>query len=106
MKKGARYEGYSVDDVYIQTFWDILMNFDEICKRKFLQFCTGSERVPIGGLKELKLVIKKNGVEPTDRLPTSYTCFNCLLLPKYQHKDKLKRLLTIAIGESEGFGLQ
>ena len=50
--------------------------------------------------------INKNGAEPTERLPTSYTCFCTLLLPEYATKEKLKRLLTTAIEASEGFGLQ
>lgn len=67
---------------------------------------TGSDRSPAFGLKELHMVVQKNGAEPTERLPTSYTCFCTLLLPEYATKEKLERLLTIAVEASEGFGLQ
>lgn len=67
---------------------------------------TGSERSPAFGLSELRMTIQKNGGEPTERLPTSFTCFCTFLLPEYGTKEKLQRLLTIAIEASEGFGLQ
>ena len=34
-------------------FWEILSSFTEEDKRKFLQFCTGSTRVPVEGFKGL-----------------------------------------------------
>ncbi|KAH3713552.1 hypothetical protein DPMN_073344 [Dreissena polymorpha] len=42
---------------------------------------------------------------PLCRLPTAHTCFNVLLLPDYQNKDKLKERLLKAITYSKGFGL-
>ena len=45
---------------------------------RFLAFVTGTERAPLGGLKDVKLLVHKNGVEPTNRLPTAQTCFNLL----------------------------
>jgi hypothetical protein len=42
----------------------------------------------------------------SDRLPTSHTCFNTLLLPEYTSRPKLARLLRTAINNAEGFGLQ
>lgn len=62
------------------------------------------DRAPVGGLSELTLTIQKNGPD-SDRLPTSHTCFNLLLLPEYSSKDKLDDRLTLAIQNSTGFGL-
>ena len=42
-------------------------------------FCTGSDRVPLGGLKSLKFVVQKHA--NSIHLPTAHTCFNVLLLP-------------------------
>lgn len=42
----------------------------------------------------------------SNRLPTSHTCFNSLLLPSYRSKDKLADRLKLAILNSEGFGLE
>ncbi len=36
-------------------------------KRRLLQFTTGSDRVPVGGLGRLKLIIARNGAD-SDRL--------------------------------------
>ena len=68
-------------------------------KRKLLQFTTGSDRIPVGGLAKLKLTIAKNGSD-SERLrhkfklmklhfssldfpqliPASMSCF-CLNIP-------------------------
>lgn len=45
-------------------------------------FCTGSDRVPLGGLKSLNFVIQKHA-NPS-HLPSAHTCFNVLLLPEYE----------------------
>ena len=42
----------------------------------------------------------------SNRLPTSHTCFNSLLLPSYRSKEKLADRLKLAILNSEGFGLE
>lgn len=64
----------------------------------------GSDRVPVGGLSRLKLVIARNGSD-SDRLPTSHTCYNVLLLPEYTTKEKLEDRLLKAINYSKGFGM-
>lgn len=106
LRAGATYEGYKADEPYIKEFWDALLSWDEDKKRQFLRFSTGSDNVPVGGLKELHLKIQLNGVDPTDRLPTAYTCFNVLLLPRYESKEKMLRLLLLAIQNAQGFGLK
>ena len=84
-------------------------------KRKLLQFTTGSDRIPVGGLAKLKLIIAKNGPDSDRltglrdikglnncyyrRLPSAHTCFNVLLLPEYSSKDKMVELLMKAIKE-------
>lgn len=42
----------------------------------------------------------------SNKLPTSHTCFNTLLLPAYVSKDKLQERLRLAIMNAEGFGLE
>ena len=107
LRENAKYEsGYSAEDPYMQSFWRILQSFDDVQKRKFLTFVTGSDRVPLGGLQDVKITVQKNGAEPTDHLPTAYTCYNVLLLPKYLGETKLRRLLLTAIENAQGFGLR
>ncbi|KAF5287693.1 hypothetical protein FQA39_LY15793 [Lamprigera yunnana] len=96
--------GYTNESAIIKDFWSIVHSLSIEDKQKLLQFTTGSDRVPLGGLSKLKLVIARNGPD-SDRLPTAHTCFNILLLPEYVSKDKLKDRLVKAINYSKGFGM-
>ncbi|XP_075160144.1 ubiquitin protein ligase E3A isoform X2 [Haematobia irritans] len=105
LEKSTEYEGgYTKDTQIIQDFWSIVHNLPEESKRKLLEFTTGSDRVPVGGLSRLKLLITRHGPD-SDRLPTSHTCFNVLLLPEYSSKEKLEERLLKAINYSKGFGM-
>lgn len=105
LEKSTEYDGgYSSASQVIKDFWTIVHSLSEEDKKKLLQFTTGSDRVPIGGLSRLKLVISRNGPD-SDRLPTAHTCFNVLLLPEYTTKAKLEDRLMKAINYSKGFGM-
>jgi ubiquitin-protein ligase E3 A len=90
----------------MQSHVQVLFELDEPKKRQFLQFVTGSERVPVGGLTSLQppFLVAKNGGQ-SERLPTSHTCFNTLLLPEYESKGWLQDRLSLALQNSTGFGL-
>jgi len=47
--------GYSKDDETIKMFWEVFHEFDINEKKKFLLFLTGSDRVPIMGMKAIKV---------------------------------------------------
>lgn len=66
---------------------------------------TGSDRVPVGGMAEMTFKISAVNTN-TDMLPTSHTCFNQLVLPRYKNKQTLREKLVIAISNAEGFGLE
>uniref|UniRef100_A0A672GQF9 Ubiquitin-protein ligase E3A n=1 Tax=Salarias fasciatus TaxID=181472 RepID=A0A672GQF9_SALFA len=105
LEKTTEYDGgYSTDSQIIKDFWETIHSFGEEQKRLFLQFTTGTDRAPVGGLGKLKMIIAKNGSD-TDRLPTSHTCFNALLLPEYSSKEKLRERLLKAITYAKGFGM-
>jgi hypothetical protein len=105
IKKSAHYEGFEDDSPIVSWFWDLVLNqFSNEQRRKFLWFVTGSDRIPLGGLKEIVVTVQRNGVD-SDRFPTSMTCFTRLLIPDYSSFAKLKRFLSLAIEESKGFGL-
>jgi hypothetical protein len=65
----------------------------------------GSDRAPIGGLGNMKCIVQRDGPN-SDKLPTSHTCFNTLLLPEYASREKMLDRLKLAIMNSEGFGLE
>ncbi|XP_063374930.1 ubiquitin-protein ligase E3A [Cydia amplana] len=105
LEKSTEYDaGYTSESQTIKDFWSIVHSLPLDDKRKLLQFTTGSDRVPVGGLSHLKLVIARNGPD-CDRLPTAHTCFNVLLLPEYESRDKLEDRLMKAISYSKGFGM-
>ncbi|XP_061189216.1 ubiquitin-protein ligase E3A-like [Saccostrea echinata] len=105
LQKSTEYDGgFTADSPTIKHFWEIVHEFSEDQKRRLLQFTTGTDRVPVGGLTKIKLIIARNGPD-SDRLPTAHTCFNVLLLPDYCTKEKLKDRLEKAVDYSKGFGM-
>lgn len=104
MRSSTRYEGYTSDSQVVKWLWEVLFSFDTSNRQKFLSFVCGSDRAPIGGLGNLKLLIQRSSGD-SDRLPTAHTCFNVLLLPEYATREKLETLLSVAINNSTGFGL-
>ncbi|XP_065351363.1 E3 ubiquitin-protein ligase HUWE1 isoform X4 [Cloeon dipterum] len=111
LKANTEYHKYQSTSLQIQWFWRALRSFDQADRAKFLQFVTGTSKVPLQGFGALEGM---NGVQKfqihrddrsTDRLPSAHTCFNQLDLPVYETYDKLKSYLLKAIHEcSEGFG--
>ncbi|XP_056645575.1 E3 ubiquitin-protein ligase HUWE1 isoform X1 [Diorhabda sublineata] len=111
LKANTEYHKYQTNSLQIQWFWRALRSFDQADRAKFLQFVTGTSKVPLQGFGALEGM---NGVQKfqihrddrsTDRLPSAHTCFNQLDLPVYETYDKLRAYLLKAIHEcSEGFG--
>eukprot|EP00727_Mastigamoeba_balamuthi_P004670 m51a1_g14200 putative ubiquitin ligase (752) ;mRNA; r:138249-141205 len=104
MERHTHYEGYEASDQVIRWFWEVIHSLTLEQKRLFLAFTTGTDRCPIGGLKDLRLIVGKHGDDP-DQLPTASTCFNYLHLPAYDSKEKLRDKLLQAIENCTGFGL-
>ncbi|KAJ3309689.1 hypothetical protein HDU76_003541 [Blyttiomyces sp. JEL0837] len=96
LEKSAQYEGWDADSVTIKHFWEIVHAMTEDEKKKLLIFTTGSDRVPVGGLSKLQFVIARNGPD-SERLPTSHTCYNVLLLNEYSTKERLEEKLKTAL---------
>ena len=104
LKKVCNYEEYTKDSETIKYFWEILLEFNEEEKKKFLSFVTGCDRAPIDGLGSLSITISNGGTD-LNQLPSAHTCFNNLILPDYRNKEVIKKKIHIAINYSEGFGL-
>ncbi|KAI0563647.1 Regulator of chromosome condensation RCC1 [Gracilaria domingensis] len=101
LRNSARYEGYDEKSTTVINLWQVLDEYDLAMKKLFLLFVTGSDRAPIGGLGNLMIVVQRAGSD-TNRLPTSYTCFNTMLLPDYSSRAKLRDRLSTAIRNSKG----
>eukprot|EP01017_Pseudomicrothorax_dubius_P045945 TRINITY_DN8029_c0_g3_i1.p1 TRINITY_DN8029_c0_g3~~TRINITY_DN8029_c0_g3_i1.p1 ORF type:complete len:322 (-),score=81.09 TRINITY_DN8029_c0_g3_i1:88-1053(-) len=105
LERAMEYEdGFDKDSQVIKDLWAILHSFNEEQKKKFLFFCTGTDRAPIQGLGSLRFIVSRWGPD-SDKLPTAHTCFNHLLLPEYSSREKLREKLLTAMNYSEGFGL-
>ncbi|CEG68737.1 hypothetical protein RMATCC62417_04941 [Rhizopus microsporus] len=91
----AEYDEYTADHPTIRQFWSVVHHdLTAEQKRQLLLFVTASDRVPVGGLKELTFYIQRNGPD-SDRL----------LLPEYSCRSKLRDRLITAIENTKGFGL-
>ncbi|KAM0489791.1 hypothetical protein ACHAP8_012235 [Fusarium lateritium] len=106
LKRYARYVGWDTSHRTIKDFWSIVKRYDEGMKQRLLEFVTSSDRVPVGGMKNLQFVIQKNGEEDGTggHLPTAYTCYGTLLLPEYRDKEVLRERLGMALQNAQGFG--
>ena len=104
--KVTTYDGFSKRDVTVRYFWETVGKFSNSMKRKLLRFCTGSDRIPVGGMAEMEFKITRMANVGDEMLPMAHTCFNQLCLPPYKTRQQLKTKLTIAISNSEGFGIE
>ncbi|XP_018490001.1 E3 ubiquitin-protein ligase UPL1 isoform X2 [Raphanus sativus] len=111
LKANTEYSSYTAGSPVIHWFWEVVKAFSKEDMARFLQFVTGTSKVPLEGFKALqgisgpqRLQIHKAYGSP-ERLPSAHTCFNQLDLPEYPSKEQLKERLLLAIHEaSEGFG--
>jgi hypothetical protein len=105
LRRYTRYIGWDASHQTIKDFWFIVRKYGLEEKKKLLEFVTASDRVPVGGMKNLAFVIQRNGVGDVDgRLPTSYTCYGTLLLPEYSSREILKEKVGMALENAKGFG--
>ena len=109
------YKNYEELDEVITIFWDIISYLSQDELSKFLLFCTGSSRVPIGGFKTLesnrgnicKFCITRIEYNPKQKnFIRAHTCFNRLDLPNFPTREKIKEAISFAIeNEILGFGI-
>ncbi|XP_045580416.1 E3 ubiquitin-protein ligase TRIP12 isoform X9 [Salmo salar] len=99
--------GYTHDSRAVRFLFDVLSSFDAEQQRLFLQFVTGSPRLPVGGFRSLNppLTIVRKTFEstenPDDFLPSVMTCVNYLKLPDYSSIEIMRKKLLIAAREGQ-----
>jgi len=105
LKKNTDYNGWKATDTQIEWFWNVLFSLSRNQKAAFLQFVTGSSKVPLAGFGELpgmrgvqKFSIHKTGGS-AGALMSAHTCFNSLDLPEYKSEEELRDKLLYAINE-------
>ncbi|OWK12731.1 hypothetical protein Celaphus_00014967, partial [Cervus elaphus hippelaphus] len=99
--------GYTHDSRAVKFLFEILSSFDNEQQRLFLQFVTGSPRLPVGGFRSLNppLTIVRKTFEstenPDDFLPSVMTCVNYLKLPDYSSLEIMREKLLMAAREGQ-----
>ena len=100
--------GFNMDSKSVKNLLQVMSELAPVQRRDFLQFVTGSPRLPIGGFKSLTpmfTVVCKPSEPPyssDDYLPSVMTCANYLKLPDYSDASVLKQKLGVAIKEGQG----
>jgi len=99
--------GFTLESKAIRNLAEILATYTKEEQRLFLQFVSGSPRLPVGGFKSLSppLTVVRKTMEanqnPDDFLPSVMTCVNYLKLPDYSSLDIMRRKLAIAVREGQ-----
>lgn len=111
LKENTVYQNYTAESPVVKWLFEVLEEFENSERAEFIQFVTGSSKVPVEGFKGLrgsrglqKFQIVKFFTNDTNRLPQAHTCFKQLELPEYKSKEQLKERLLTAIKEGKTFG--
>jgi len=118
--------GFNMDSRSVKNLLQTMSELTPVERRDFLQFTTGSPKLPIGGtsdrprapagdqantalgfrsLTPMFTVVCKPSEAPytsDDYLPSVMTCVNYLKLPDYSNIDSLRKQLFTAIKEGQG----
>lgn len=100
--------GYNIESRVIRDLLEIMSEYDATTRRHYLQFITGSPKLPIQGFRGLNpplTVVRKPHEAPLaadDYLPSVMTCVNYLKLPEYSSKAVMKEKIRIAMLEGVG----
>ena len=90
----------------MEWFWDVVERMNNDDKSRLLQFSTGSSLLPVGSFAALcpPWSIEVGLHCDASKLPTAWTCFNTLQMPRYPSKELLEERLFCALRHgSAGF---
>jgi len=105
-------DSYNENHKIIKWFWEIILSFNDEERRRLLQFCTGSTRVPAEGFKGLLSnsgKVCKFCIEPKKFTGTessfivAHTCFNRIELPEYPEKQIMENNMKQIISNPQCF---
>uniref|UniRef100_A0A3Q2UQA7 HECT-type E3 ubiquitin transferase n=1 Tax=Fundulus heteroclitus TaxID=8078 RepID=A0A3Q2UQA7_FUNHE len=66
-------------------------------------FLTGSRKVPVLGMGQIRMTIQILSGANDQRFPQSQTCYSNLSLPMYSTKEIMRERLTEALKPERGF---
>lgn len=96
LRSNTTYNKYNLNSPQVLWFWKAMESFEEEDRARFIQFVTGTSRVPLGGFKHLEgmhgptqFTISRASVSSTSHLPSAHTwyvSFRFLFTLKYPQK--------------------
>mmetsp|Transcript_28394 Transcript_28394/g.27340 ORF Transcript_28394/g.27340 Transcript_28394/m.27340 type:complete len:119 (+) Transcript_28394:220-576(+) len=82
LKENTEYQNYSRESAVVKWLWEVLEEFDNSERAEFIQFVTGSSKLPVEGFRGLtgqrgpqKFQVVKLFSNDLLRLPQAHTCF-------------------------------
>lgn len=63
LQRYTRYVDWDASHRTVRDFWSIVKKYDDKMKRRLLEFVTASDRLPVGGVKNLVFTLQRNGKE-------------------------------------------
>ncbi|XP_063077921.1 E3 ISG15--protein ligase HERC5-like isoform X2 [Engraulis encrasicolus] len=104
LRQNAQYEyGFNESHPTMVLFWEVFNELSEDDKIAFLLFLTGFDRVPILGMKQIRMRVQVLPDSSPDHLPEALTCHSLLMLHPYECKDTLRSRLLDALHHKRGF---
>ena len=114
-KQNSIYKGkFSKSSTCVKWFWEEIFKLNQENLRRFLQFSTGSSRVPINGFQNLEsnrgelakyclnsVPYNKNG----NNYIRAHTCFNRLDVPQFKKKEEVHDAIQFVLKNITGFGI-
>lgn len=109
--------GYTMDSPPVQYLINVIAEMDTEDQRLFLEFSTGTTRLPIDGKLTPKLTIARKIIDEDtagisnknrrkitddDSLLSCNTCFHLIKLPNYSSQENLKKKLLLSIRHGRG----
>ena len=91
---------YNVNDRQIVWFFKYLRGMNQQKLREFLRFVTGSSVAPLGSFNSLEPKMKILACWQSDSLPSSGTCYNRLVLPRYLSEQQLIAKFDLALANN------
>lgn len=114
-KQNTKYQGkYSSKHKTIKAFWAVMYTLSQEELSQFLQFSTGSQRVPIGGFETLQSNRGETAKFCITSIPhdskkknfiRAHTCFNRIDLPMFNTEEQIKESFTYILHNNTGFGI-
>lgn len=115
-KDHTQYRGkFNAKHKVVKWFWDRMASLNQEELSRFLQFATGTSRVPIGGFASLEsnrgeishfCIVQVPYVNTGSNYIKAHTCFNRIDLPMYPNEKQLVDAINYVIrNEILGFGI-